>query len=181
MVNKKDNALNKTQISVRLCKTGDIEKLERNIPSRGKSKFHESRLKIQKERIASYLIAWHDNEPIGHLLIKWKGLGRDLPANLRNIPELNSFVVAENLRGKGVGRLLVENAEYMSKRRGFKKIGLLVSVRNKKAQLFYEHLGYTRPSADIYVDSGEIIDDNGNKYIDNEDCYVMIKNIIKNE
>jgi ribosomal protein S18 acetylase RimI-like enzyme len=178
---KKDNALNKTQISIRLCTAGDIERLERNIPSRGKSKFHEHRLKMQKEGIASYLIAWHDNEPIGHLLIKWKGLGRDLPANLRNIPELNSFVVAENFRGMGVGRLLVKNAEYMSKRRGFKKIGLLVSVRNKKAQLLYENLGYIRPSADIYVDSGEIIDDNGNKYIDNENCYVMIKNIIKNE
>jgi ribosomal protein S18 acetylase RimI-like enzyme len=166
-------------VYINLCKEEDLGLLEREMPSPGKSKSHERRFRMQEDDSASYLIAWRKEKekPIGHILIKWGGLGRDLPEDLKIIPELNSLVVAKELRGMGVGRTLIKEAEARVKKKGFKNVGLLVSLNNKYAKRLYERLGYKYSSSDIYIDSGKMIDNNGNKYIDSEDCLAMFKNL----
>jgi len=177
MENNKPMKTIKLSVDINSCKDCDLELLEHEIPSPGKSKFHEGRLMMQVEGLASYLIAWHKGKPVGHILIKWNGLGRDLPDDLKWIPELNSIVVAEGTRRKGVGTSLIKEAEVMVKQKGFKKIGLLVSLNNIEAKRLYGRLGYVFPSNDIYTDSGKMVDDDGNEYIDSEECLAMTKEL----
>lgn len=174
---KRNKSVGKLSVDISLCKVNDLKLLESEIPSHGKSKFHEKRLRAQKKGLASYLIAWHKDKPVGHILIKWGGLGRDLPKDLSKIPELNSLVVVTESRHMGVARLLIKKAEDIVRQKGFKDVGLLVSVNNKYAMRLYEYLGYEYSSTNIYTDSGEMIDDDGNRYIDSEDCLAMIKDL----
>jgi ribosomal protein S18 acetylase RimI-like enzyme len=164
-------------VNIELCKDTDLDLLEQEVPSPGQSKFHIGRMKMQNEGIASYLVAWDDKKPVGHLLIKWNGFGPVMPESLKNIPELNSFEVAESSRGKGVGTSLIKAAENLAKQKGVKTIGLLVNPDNPRAKLLYERLGYHDSETGIYVDEWEAIDDSGNKFIDSEACLAMIKNL----
>jgi ribosomal protein S18 acetylase RimI-like enzyme len=164
-------------MNIKLCEEKDIELLEREIPSPGQSKFHIGRLKLQKDGTASYLIAWHNEKPVGHLLVKWNGFGPVMPKGLKDIPELNSFEVAENSRGNGIGTSLIKAAEDLAKQKGIKTIGLLVNHDNLKAKLLYERLGYHDSNTGTYVDEWEAIDDSGNKFIDSETCLAMIRNL----
>ena len=164
-------------MNIELCKEIDVELLEREIPSPGQSKFHIGRMRMQKEGIASYLIAWNGEKPVGHLLIKWNGFGPIMPESLKNIPELNSFEVAENSRGKGVGTLLIKAAENLAKQKGIKNIGLLVNPDNPRAKLLYERLGYQDSGTGIYIDEWDAIDDNGDKFTDSESCLAMVKDL----
>ena len=164
-------------MNIELCKETDIELLEQEIPSPGQSKFHIGRMRMQKEGTASYLIAWNGGKPVGHLLIKWNGFGPIMPESLKNIPELNSFEVAESSRGKSIGTSLIKFAENLAKQKGVKTIGLLVNPDNPRAKLLYERLGYYDSGTGTYVDEWEAIDDSGNKFIDSESCLAMIKNL----
>lgn len=60
-------------IEIRLCKKGDSLLLEKLMPSRESTNFQEGRYRKQLEGISSYLIAWKDGEPVGHLNILWQG------------------------------------------------------------------------------------------------------------
>ena len=164
-------------MNIELCKETDIELLEQEIPSPGQSKFHIGRMRMQKEGTASYLIAWNGEKPVGHLLIKWDGFGPVMPESLKNIPELNSFEVAENTRGKGIGTSLIKAAEDLAIQKGVKTIGLLVNPDNLRAKLLYERLGYHDSGTGIYTDKWEAYDDDGNQFIDSEACLAMIKNL----
>jgi GNAT superfamily N-acetyltransferase len=56
--------------------------------------------------------------------------------------EIWGLVVADTVRGSGVGRLLVEAAEEWAVRRGLDIMGVRSNTLRVEAHAFYEHLGY---------------------------------------
>lgn len=56
---------------------------------------------------------------------------------------INYLAVDPELRGEGVGRLLMERAEHHLEQAGCPKINLQIRVGNPGAIEFYEHLGFT--------------------------------------
>ena len=56
--------------------------------------------------------------------------------------EIWGLVVADTVRGSGVGRLLVEAAEAWAVRRGLEIMGVRSNSLRVEAHAFYEHLGY---------------------------------------
>lgn len=62
--------------------------------------------------------------------------------------KLRQMAVAEALQGKGIGKLLVENAELTAKENGFKKIILHARITAKG---FYESLGYV-PIGEVFTE-----------------------------
>jgi ribosomal protein S18 acetylase RimI-like enzyme len=55
-----------------------------------------------------------------------------------------SLVVSESVRGRGVGRMLIEVAERDFASRNVRRIALNTRLTRENAHLFYEHVGYTR-------------------------------------
>jgi ribosomal protein S18 acetylase RimI-like enzyme len=82
-----------------------------------------------------YLVAWEDEEPIGHAYLA-----------LTDPPELEDVSVRPEHRRRGVGSALTAAAEQEARARGFDRLRLTVGVGNEPAQALYRRCGY--------VDSG---------------------------
>jgi GNAT superfamily N-acetyltransferase len=86
---------------------------------------------------STYLVAWDETEPVGHVHVAWSGteLGG---------PELQDMYVLPERRSQGIGGTLVGAAERLAAERGHDRCSLSVSDANLRTQSFYERLGYVR-------------------------------------
>jgi GNAT superfamily N-acetyltransferase len=95
-----------------------------------------SRLDQHAAEASTYLIAWEDDEPVGHAHIAWDGTHLGLP-------EIQDVFVLPEHRRRGIASLLTEAAEDEARRRGRNRMSLSVSQdQNPAARLLYEKLGY---------------------------------------
>ncbi len=84
---------------------------------------------------STYLVAWDDGVPVGHIHIAWSNteLG---------VPELQDVFVPADRRGQGIGTELTRAAEQLAAARGHDRCSLSVSDANAAARRLYERLGY---------------------------------------
>ena len=165
----------KYKVEVKLCIESDLALLNKAIPEPG---YHESRFAFQQDGKGSYLVAWQNGVPVGHLLIKWKGSGTQVGKYLPDVPELNAIGVwpPEN-RSKGIGRQLINKAEAMVKDKGFRQVALAVEIDNPRAKALYEQLGYKDWGHGEYFDKW-IEKSNDGREVEHEDpCYYLVKNL----
>jgi ribosomal protein S18 acetylase RimI-like enzyme len=78
-----------------------------------------------------YLVAWSDDEPLGHLHLA-----------LSNPPELQDVFVHPVHRRQGIATALTRRAEDEAHTRGFDRLRLAVGMDNTAAQAFYRRCGY---------------------------------------
>jgi ribosomal protein S18 acetylase RimI-like enzyme len=70
------------------------------------------------------------------------------------------LAIAEDLRGKGFGRKLVQFAEAWLVARGIPKVNLMVRAENPAARDFYQHLGYENAGHAVlgrWIDKGDVV------------------------
>jgi GNAT superfamily N-acetyltransferase len=106
----------------------ELDRVDRHLPL--------NRLDQHAAEGSTYLIAWEDDQPVGHAHIAWSGthLG---------FPEIQDVFVLPEHRRRGIACLLTEAAEGEARRRGSGRISLSVSQeQNPEARLLYEKLGY---------------------------------------
>lgn len=104
----------------------------------GKEKFEELYklwiMRSVKREIAKEVIVYkHNNDIAGYLTIGEKN----------NRADLGMGAVDSNYRGKGIGRILFENAEKWSYDNGYKEIQIVTQGNNIPACKLYESLGYS--------------------------------------
>ena len=58
------------------------------------------------------------------------------------VGRLIALVVAEDLRGAGIGQMLVEHVEERARRQGCVELDVTSSDRRNGAHVFYRHLGF---------------------------------------
>jgi ribosomal protein S18 acetylase RimI-like enzyme len=78
-----------------------------------------------------YLVAWEDDEPVGHAHLA-----------LTDPPELQDVSVRPEFRRRGVATALAAAAERAVRERGADRLRLSVSVDNEAALALYRGLGY---------------------------------------
>lgn len=93
--------------------------------------------RLDPERVSTYLVAWENGEPVGHVHLAWRG-------TKLGVPELQDMFVLPARRGGGVGTALTREAERLIAARGQARCSLSVSEANLQARQLYERLGYTR-------------------------------------
>lgn len=160
-------------VSVRICQSSDIDTLKAAIPD--EEGFHETRYKLQEAGKSSYLIAWQDQQPVGHLYLRWDGSSQPVVKEfIEDTPELSAISVwpPEN-RSQGIGSKLIAEAEEMAIEKGYHQVGLSVRLDNNRARELYEKLGYQDWGHGTYNDVWqESIAENTEKI-----CNYMIKQL----
>ena len=163
-----------TAVLVRRLESKELPILERSFPS----PFHRGRLKIQTEEDADYLIAWSDQNAVGHLLLRWQGAANEfLRQRVTNVPYVEAVAVTEALRSRGIGRQLMTTAEEMIRGRQLPLVGLAVGVKNFDALAFCAHLGYQLSSLEEFDVSWSYVDHDGAANVEDERCIYLVKNL----
>jgi ribosomal protein S18 acetylase RimI-like enzyme len=127
---------------VRACEEGDVEVLERDLPT-GAAQVHAAHWLAARCSRSTYLVAWVDDHARGVAVVNWDGpVGSGAAQAFPGVPEITHMQVAAAARGQGVGTRLVETAEAMAEAAGADRIAIGVSVDNVAARRLYERLGY---------------------------------------
>jgi GNAT superfamily N-acetyltransferase len=67
---------------------------------------------------------------------------RDVLHNALPVAQLTALVVPPEMRGRGVGRALVDAAERWARERGADRLVVTTALHRAEAPLFYERLGF---------------------------------------
>lgn len=128
-------------MDITVCRSCDIELLDRHMGSPGATSFHARRFARQEAGQSTYLVAWVDGRPVGHTELRWTGCAA--PEITADCPEIGSLAVwPEELRSRGIGSALVRAAEELARGRGLGVVGIGVGKDNKRAGALYTRLGY---------------------------------------
>jgi GNAT superfamily N-acetyltransferase len=157
----------------------DITLLEKRFPE-GKLSKHAERFSRQQKGEATYLIAWIQGQPVGHVLLKWGG-SQDEPVvrQLRfTFPDIEDLFVLAELRSQGIGSQLLRFAERLAREQGYTNLGLSVAAEtNYPARRLYERLGYQDAHFGEYTERGEYFDAQGQQHVWEETCIYLIKDL----
>ena len=129
------------QIRLDACRSGDLAAVEAALPSHGDG-VHRRRLATHAAGETTYLIAWLGSQPVGHVEVRWGSTGdRSNALLLQHKPVISSLAVAESFRGRGIGSLMMSEAEQLVLRRGHEIVALAVGIDNPSARKLYRRLG----------------------------------------
>ena len=87
---------------------------------------------------AVFVATLESDEPVGWIHVYRRSLLQAAP-----IAEVGGLVVEESRRGRGIGRVLLEEAERWARDRGAGRVMLHTNVVRKRAHEFYGSNGYT--------------------------------------
>jgi GNAT superfamily N-acetyltransferase len=130
-------------LKVTRLKSDEVELVDRHLPL--------NRLDQQAREGSTYLIAWEDDQPVGHAHIAWSGTHLGLP-------EIQDVFVLPELRRRGIASQLTHAGEDEARRRGWDRISLSVSRSdNPAAAQLYAKLGYVDAGAEPVRMLGQIL------------------------
>ena len=120
----------------------ELVKLNRLLGADVDAKGVRKRLKALARDDLAPLVATLDKKVVGVCAIyRMVTIHRDQP-----VGRISHFVVADEVRGQGIGRMLTEAAEQRLKKLGCGIVEVTSNDRLAKAHAFYRHLGYERTS-----------------------------------
>lgn len=162
-------------IYIRPVRARDVPLLKASLPQGGAVK-HDIRWRRQRAGEVLYLLAWIEDTPVGHVLVKWGGSGDDRIARaVPDCPDLEDLLVQPRRRSQGIGSALLSAAEEAVKRRGHHLVGLGVGIDNGRARALYERAGYEpAPVAEFSV-GGEFLDAEHRLVHWEERCIYLVK------
>jgi predicted GNAT family acetyltransferase len=121
-------------LTVRELTADETELVDRFLPL--------SRLDQHAAHGSTYLIAWEDDQPVGHTHIAWRETHLGLP-------EIQDVYVSPDHRQQGIATLLTAAAEDAARAQGCARMSLSVSAEgNPAAKRLYERLGYRDAGVD---------------------------------
>jgi GNAT superfamily N-acetyltransferase len=139
----------------RLCHVKDIvivvRQLQRNEVEYVDGHLPLNRLDESSGGHSTYLIAWEDERPVGHVHLAWQKTHLE-------IPEIQDVYVVPARRRHGIATLLTRAAEDEVRSHGWSSISLSVSQDgNPVARSLYERLGYVDAGVEPRRVAGTII------------------------
>jgi len=150
------------KIEIKRVTEKDIFPLEKFLSSGDFGK-HRDRLDKQRSGYGAYLIAWH-YIPVGHIYIIWDG-SKDGPLKERKEkePVIEDFYIHPAARGKGIGKILLENTEKLIKENGYSRVGTSVLVSNPPIEKMYKKNGYKSAGYDLFESKRVFTNKSGKK------------------
>jgi ribosomal protein S18 acetylase RimI-like enzyme len=164
--------------SIRALAACELAAVERALPKADPTD-HAERLADQYAGQVLYLIAWHGDQPVGHVLVRWRGSTNPAlrPVIMRygRHPYLEDLFVLPECRSRSFGSQLLSTAEQQSSLRGHRHIGLAVALENFRARALYERLGYRDARVSRFQSRWSRADADGRLHSGVELCIYLLK------
>jgi GNAT superfamily N-acetyltransferase len=162
-------------VTIRPAAEHEVETLQQHL-GRGFPAKHAARFALQAEGTATYLIAWCEGVPVGHVFVEWAGT-RDEPlvSLLGPCPLLTDLFVEEELRSHGIGSRLLQEVERLARERGQPRIALGVATNNPRARALYERRGYRDAGFGEYTSRWLETDEQGQERWSEEQEICLVK------
>ncbi len=143
---------------------------------------HQARLQLQNDGMLVYLIAWIDDEPVGHGMILWDGPTGSPKQHLAKIhPYVEDLWVRKELRSRGIGARILAEISLLSIAHGFDTISLSVGTDNSRAIRLYKRMGFVTTAIPKFTLSGIVSVANGETQFWSERCQYMLKPLANNK
>ena len=169
-------------ITVRPANESELEMLEKEFSPGYKSRHHFQRFEKQKTGKGLYLIAWHNNVPVGHFLLEWDGPEDPTVATQIDIHKrayLFALGTREEYRRRGVATRMIQTGERLAKEHGCEWIGVEVGkASNPDARRLYEKLEYKDWDRGEFIVSSDYIIEDSQKYTEFEAVIYMDKKLL---
>ena len=138
---------------------------------------HHDRFTQQQDGHLTYLLAWLDGIPIGHMTVRWTGTTDAFVAErISECAHLEDLFVMPEHRSRGIGsRILAQRRTCLAAERAFTRIGLAVGTENPRARMLYERLGYVDAGFGVFEIGGSYLDIHGNQRRWREVCEYLVK------
>lgn len=162
-------------LTIRCASPDEINRLQAVFSPNDFAMHHHARYAVQAAGKGVYLIAWHEDEPVGHFLLRWEGPESDASGCYPYpTPYLEAGHTRIGYRRRGVATQLIAAAESIARERGDRAIGLAVGQSdNPEARRLYETLGYRDWGQGDLLVSWNSRDAAGNEGIESEMCIYM--------
>ncbi len=104
---------------------------------------------LKNTRVNPMFVAKVNNECVGFISFMIDQY-KYFDSNIKKRGFINEFYVSDNMRGKGIGRLLMKHTEEFLKKQKVDIIEVRVSIFNKRTVKLYKELGYKGLSLSFY-------------------------------
>lgn len=170
--------MRKLSVTVRAVEEQDIEQIEM-VFDEGNPNKHRERFAMQERGEGLYLVAWQDNQPVGHLFLKWDGTSEEsVQAIIDDCPDIEDIFVLKDYRMHGIGHELLKTVERSAREKGCRQIGLAVGLTNHTARELYQHEGFIKSTIAPYTISWNYIAGNGTEKTETTICEYFVKQLI---
>jgi GNAT superfamily N-acetyltransferase len=166
-------------IEVRPLREAEVELLDRM--NRGWARgrplaLHVERLARQQSGDAIYLFAWHNERPVGHVLLVLAGPSKEpMRSALRNCSHISDLFVVPDCWSRGIGTRLMDEAESLAAQHGSIQAGLDVAIDNDRAIALYERRGYVDLGFGERAVSWTYVDADGQVQVQNDVLVYLVK------
>jgi GNAT superfamily N-acetyltransferase len=117
---------------------------------------HRARVERQARGVFTYLIAWEDGAPVGHVGIDWPDEREPESMFERHgQPTVHDLEVLKESRGRGIGRALMLGLERSVRERGMDviRLGTGLDEGYAAARKLYRLLGFVEVPGSLYIES----------------------------
>lgn len=150
---------------IRILAHDELSVLDHVFPSEY-NRTHADDLSDQARGELSFLVAWLDGEPAGHVLVKWTGARQPVPAAaFPHCPEIYRLTVRKRFRRRGIASALVRACVSEAKRLGHTFIGLGTDPSVADENNLYIKLGFIDSGIGLFDDVYEIAQEGGSRVV----------------
>ncbi len=165
------------KLLIRKIEKSDLDKIDYTFKSEF-GRTHADDLHDQSLSYISFFVAWTNDVPVGHALVRWLGPREEIVSkNYPDCPEIYRLKVLEEFRSQGIASALIKECENEALKRQCLLIGLGTDPKISSKDNLYIRSGYETPTVSSYVDTYKTRLDDGTIVTIRKDVHFLIKRI----
>jgi len=165
------------KLTIRQIEKTDLDKMDNTF----KSEFvrtHADDLHDQSLSEISFFVAWLNENPVGHAVVRWLGpreerVRRDYP----DCPEIYRLKVLKEFREQGIATTIIKKCENEALKRHCLIIGLGTNPNISSKNNLYKRSGYEPSTVSSYIDTYKTRADDGTIVTIRKDAQFLIKKL----
>jgi GNAT superfamily N-acetyltransferase len=165
------------ELTIRQIEKSDLDKMDCTFKSES-GRTHADDLHDQSMSDLSFFVAWLNDKPVGHALVRWLGprdeiVRKDYP----DCPEIYRLKVLKEFREQGIATAIIKKCESEALKRECLLIGLGTDPNITTKDNLYIQLGYRPANVGAYIDTYKTRLEDGTVITIRKDAQFLVKRI----